>query len=267
MNYEQQKKDLILTTMVKYEWETVKPFFKSLERTGFSGEVVIFFNQVDKNTRRAIKMLNIYVTLIPFSQKGLESIFYIADYRYYLFNNFLKKYGYRYNNVLLSDVRDVIFQIDPFKANWKSDSITVAKEAKLLKENLWNTRWVLSKFGNYIYNQLQNEPIICAGTTYGPTNQILHYFNQMIHYLFYTDYVLNTDQAVHTYIVHTGKINPVTFSDNHHGPIMTLELENESDIKINENKQILLKNGDIAPIVHQFDRYPHLTNLVKALYN
>lgn len=266
MNQEQQKKDLIMGLISYYSWEDIKFFFLSLERSGFPGEVVLFMEYIDNQTQEILKNLKLDVKLVPFQRVGLETVFNIIDYRHYLYLNFLEANSNRFNKVLITDIRDVYFQINPFDTKWSEECITVAKEVVRIKDEYWNTRWILSKFGYQIYSQLENETVICAGTTYGPSAQILHYLKDMVHYLFYLDYypLIVNDQAVHNYLVHTGKIAPISFADNDKGPIMTLSFE--SNINVNGDNQILLKNGTVAPIIHQYDRHHGLVNLIKSIY-
>jgi hypothetical protein len=261
------KKDLIMGVIMYYTWEELRPFFSSLEKTGYTGEVVLFMDYIDEETQNILKNLALDIHLVPFQRTGLEKIFHINDYRYYLYCNYLETNLDRYNHVLLTDIRDVYFQLNPSLAGWSENCITVAKEVVKVKDEYWNTKWILSKFGNQIYSQLENETVICSGTTYGPASQILDYLKDMVHYLFYVDYnhqIVN-DQAVHNYLVHTGKITSISYTDNDKGPIMTLSFE--SHIQVNGENQILLKNGTVAPIVHQYDRHPGLVNLIKSLYN
>ncbi|KGP91150.1 hypothetical protein N780_17755 [Pontibacillus chungwhensis BH030062] len=257
------KRNLIMGLISHYSWEDIKPFFLSLEKVNYSGEVVMFFEHINEETQNTLKNLNVNISLIPYERIGLEKTFDIIDYRHYLYLNFLRAHGHRYNKVLLTDVRDVFFQLNPFDAGWSDGSITVAKEELKIKDEYWNTKWILTKFGNHIYQQLENETIICAGTTYGPTELILAYLEEMVYHLFQLHYfpqIIN-DQAVHNYLIHSGKVQPVAYSDNEKGPIMTVAFEH--NFHINHANQILLKSGAVAAIIHQYDRHEHLMNLIK----
>jgi len=248
-----------------YSWEDLKPFFLSLEKTGYDGDVVLFIDHIDEYTQMKLTNLNINMILIPYQLTGLLNVFHMPDYRYYLYLNYLESNNYRYKNVLLTDVRDVYFQVNPSQVPWAVGCITVAKEAVKIKDEFWNTRWILTKFGHHVYSQLEEETVICSGTNFGPVDQIVSYLKEMVHYLFFIDYyrVIVNDQAVHNYLVHTKKISPIAFGDNEIGPIMTLSFENDANIKMNEHHQILLKNGTVAPILHQYDRKPNLVSLIR----
>ncbi|MBP3041453.1 hypothetical protein J9303_18575, partial [Bacillaceae bacterium Marseille-Q3522] len=161
---------------------------------------------------------------------------------------------------------DVYFQSDPFTANWKSDSITVAKESCEISKEIYNTRWILSKFGYHTYCFLQNKTILCAGTTFGPSNLIVRYLKEMNATLFYNGYSPWSDQAVHNYLVYSDIVKPVSYADNETGPIMTLALEDDKNILINTDNQILLRNGKIAPIIHQYDRKNDLVKLISSQF-
>ena len=45
---------------------------------------------------------------------------------------------------------------------------------------------------------------------------------------------------------------------------MTLALEDDKNIMINTDNRILLKNGKIAPIVHQYDRKNDLMKSISS---
>ncbi|MDM5316175.1 hypothetical protein QUF49_09235 [Fictibacillus sp. b24] len=260
------RKNLILAVVTDYDWDKMGVFFLSLEQTGYTGEVTLFIENINQETQEMIKKLNIAVNLIPIQRVGLEYIFAINDYRYYLYYKFMVENESNYKDVLLTDIRDVFFQSDPFKEDWKRDSITVAKECCEISKEIYNTRWILTKFGYHIYNSLQNKTILCSGTTYGPSKQIIKYLKEMNAALFYNGYFSLSDQAVHNYIVYSEKIKPVSFSDNKTGPIMTVALEDENNLVINEKDQILLMNGKVASIVHQYDRKSSLANMISTRY-
>jgi hypothetical protein len=213
-----------------------------------------------------LKNLNFNVNLIPFKRVRLEYTFSITDYRHYLYYNFMIKNEQQYNVVLITDVRDVYFQSDPFKADWPQDSLSVAKECREISQEIFNTRWILTKFGSHIYNSLQHKTILCAGTTFGPSKLIVKYLKEMNDNLFYNGYFPWSDQAVHNYLVYSEIVKPVSFADNETGPIMTLALEDDKNILINTDNQILLRNGQIAPIIHQYDRKYELVKLINSLF-
>jgi hypothetical protein len=259
----QPRKDLIMGAISNLPLVDIKLFFKSLEQTGFTGETVLFFENTDNKVQEFLKDLNLDVTLIPIQRVGSESNFRIHDYRFSLYYKYLLEEGHRFNNILLTDVRDVFFQTNPFLESWSQDSITVTKEAWLIhQENKYNVLWIRTKFGDEVLSAIQHQPILCAGTIFGPTKFIIEFLKEMTHVLFDNGYVPISDQSSLNYLVHTGIIKSVSYSDNENGPIMTLHLEKQ--INTNQDNQVLLKNGNAASILHQYDRYDHLIKLLKS---
>lgn len=262
----QSKKDLIMGAISYFSLENITLFFRSLEQTGFSGEVVIFIENLEQQTQDVLRDVKINVKLIPIQRTGSENDFLINDYRYSLYYNFLLAEGKRFNNILLTDVRDVFFQTNPFQENWSKESITVTKEPLFIhQEYNFNAPWILKKFGPEVLSAIQHQPILCSGTIFGPTEFIIDLLKEMSHVLFDNEYVPLSDQSSLNYLVHTGIIKPVAYSDNENGPIMTLALENQ--IKFNQDNQVLLRNGHIASILHQYNRHDHLDKLLKSHFS
>ncbi|MBP3041692.1 hypothetical protein J9303_19820, partial [Bacillaceae bacterium Marseille-Q3522] len=94
-----KRKNLILAVVSNYKWDEIKIFFKSLEQTGFSGEVALFMENINQQTQKMLKRLNYTVNFIPFRRVGLEYTFSIVDYRHYLYHNFMMKNESLYNFV------------------------------------------------------------------------------------------------------------------------------------------------------------------------
>lgn len=257
-------KDLILGMVMNYDWRVIEPFFVSLRRTGFTGDVAIFVSNISDFV---LKKLNEYgVTTIPFQRVGLEQIISPNDYRYYLYRVFLGS-APNYRFVMITDVRDVIFQDFPFQSFVPEDKISVAVESKTktIYDDACNTRWLLMKFGTHIFYEICSRPIICSGTTIAPAKLMCHYLDTMIHYMFlYGGYYKLIDQGVHNYIIYTGKIGPIAFMDNNSRLFLTLGLEDHA--RINSNGKIEIQDKAIAPIVHQYDRHKELVDFVNLNY-
>lgn len=257
------KPNLILTTAANYGWRELEPFFTSLQFAEYKDEIVIFVNNIKDD---AVKNLNkLGIKLIPFQRVGLEHQIHINDYRYYLYLLYLKSNHDKYNKILLSDVRDVIFQKDPFSFTLLDDNLIVALEAeKLIGNEVFNTSWILTKFGNYIFDLLRNNIISCAGTTIGSQNEIIKYLELMLRHMFSSGYFQRLDQGIHNFLIYTGKLGKIYMSNNVNGPIMTIGLED--NIQLNERGLILTRQGNVAHIVHQYDRHDKIVQIVNKLY-
>lgn len=264
MEQENQGKDLIMGLAMNYDWKTIEPFFVSLHQSGFQGDVVIFTCNIPDEAKKKLQQYN--VINIPFQRMGLEAIIHPNDYRFYLYKAYLNNTSEKYRLVMLTDVRDVIFQDTPFKPCWPTDKILVAVEAKLtIRDDACNSRWIFTKFGPHIFYEICDYPIICAGTTVGPLNLVHYYLDSMLKcILFQGGYHQGHDQGTHNYLIYTKKIAPIAFVNNNSGLFLTVGLEDQ--ININSAGKIMTQGGIAAAIVHQYDRHQCLVDVVNRLY-
>lgn len=258
----QPKKDLMMGYVSNILIEDTLLFLKSLDQTGFSGELVLFTEGLPPHFEEATKNFTFGVRLIPIQREDSEWKYMIYEYRFLQYYKFLLGEGKRYSNVLLTDVRDVFFQTNPFLEDWSKDSITVAVEAwRIYQDETYNGMWIRKKFGNEVLSSIQHQPILCAGTIYGPTIYMIGFLKVLTHILFDNEYVPQSDQASLNYLVHK-EIISAAYSDNESGPMMTVGLETQ--FHINEDNQVLLKNGNVASIIHQYDRHDQLNKLFRS---
>ncbi|MGI6091616.1 MAG: hypothetical protein GX348_11485 [Veillonellaceae bacterium] len=262
-----QTKDLIMGMVMNYDWNMIEPFFVSLRKSGFSGDVVIFVSNTTDNVQQKIQEYG--VTVVPFQRIGLEQIISPNDYRYYLYLMYLQQNKDKYRFVLLTDVRDVIFQAAPFPWYLPTDKISVAVESK--RKSIWddvcNTRWILAKFGSHIFQAICGFPIICSGTTIAPVDLMCSYLDKMVTCIFLQGgYFQLIDQGVHNYLLYTNQVTPAAFADNSAGIFLTLALEDLDQITINPQNKIVTQNNPVAAIVHQYDRHKDLIEFVNSYY-
>lgn len=257
------KKNLILTIAENYNYEKIKPFVESLQNTGFNGDLVIFCHNLDKNAVKKLKEKK--VTLVEYKKNPirlnlskekkinfiLSKKLHIFQYRHILYYLFLKKYSHKYKNVFLTDIRDVIFQKDPFDFNL-GNKLNVFLEEEKIKDCPINSKWIIESYGNNIYNTIKSNLISCAGTTIGSTANVFKYLKKMIRNV----ETYWCDQAVHNYLIYTGKIKLLKLNYNFDGPVLTMGKIPLSKIKKRfDKKSKLLLNESLETInvLHQYD--------------
>lgn len=267
MENDTQTKDLIMGMVMNYDWNMIEPFFVSLRKSGFSGDVVIFVANISDTVQQ--KLQEYGVTVVPFQRVGLEQIISPNDYRYYLYLIYLERFKDKYRLVLLTDVRDVIFQAVPFPWFLPPDRLSVAVESrrKAIYDDVCNTRWILTKFGTHIFHELCGYPSICSGTTIAPTDIMLSYLNKMISCIFWQGgYFKLIDQGVHNYLLYTNQVGPAAFMDNNSGVFFTLGLEEPDQIIVNLQGKITTQSNTVPAIVHQYDRHKDLVDFINRTY-
>jgi hypothetical protein len=270
------EKNLILGTIAHYDFPVLKPFFSTLRSTNYSGDVVLFHSDIAPPTTDRLRRLG--ATLVPFEKffpylqptlakhlirwaddKRISSL-NIYCFRYLLAYAYLKEFGEKYQHVMLTDVRDVIFQKDPF--NFPIDAklcCFLEREGVSLGQQPINANWIELAFDKTTLEQLSDNPIACAGTTIGPTGLIIDYLEKMIDLFLKAPgkgvetAVQGIDQAMHNYLVFNGALPELRLFQNNDGPVLTLGIEDS--ISTNRFGLIVNKRNDAPNVVHQYDRH------------
>lgn len=193
----------------------------------------------------------------------------IAISRYYYYWKLIR--NSQYDNILITDVRDVIFQKDPFDYEYK-DGLNVAIESdrfRLIDENI-NRRWIKILYGEKVLQEIGYNLISCSGTTLGNKQSILFYLRNMIIEQAYKNYLVagrqNFDQGTHNYILRSEVIKYFNELKIGESPIITMLHLKENDFIINQNGHLINKDGSLINIIHQYDWFPNLNlNVINSL--
>lgn len=205
------------------------------------------------------------VTIIPLTRPAeLDHIPYNA-LRYFQYRDYLDQTDREYSRILLTDVRDVIFQHDPFDAPW-SDGLNCALEdtRMTIGDCPHNSHWIRGHLGENALAAIAHKPISCSGTTVGDLPAITDYLRRMITSLETFEpgkRMAGYDQGVHNHLIHTGQIPNMTLHDNT-GPILTLGYV-KGEPAMDDNGFVLNSAGQQSHIVHQYDRKPTLFKAIR----
>ncbi|MDZ4792713.1 MAG: hypothetical protein SGI83_00385 [Bacteroidota bacterium] len=272
------KKNLVLGILDNYTFHQVKKFVLSLNRTGFKGDLCLFLGA--KTTPRTIRLLRKQGVMIQFF-KTVDSlpegnlagkIFELRkpinyfNYRHYLYYDFLERNKEQYEYVLLTDVRDVYFQRDPFDFEL-GDGLFCALEGptKKLKDCSFNGPWMKYVYGQEGMAKVGDKIISCAGTTWGKVTDVMAYLVKMLEEIRKVpDAKKAIDQALHNYMIYTGMLDNLKFLNNDDGVILTLSYE--KNYTIDKEDKVRVLNGRVVNVLHQFDRMPDLKKLTDRLY-
>jgi hypothetical protein len=268
------KKNLILGTVMNYKFHDIKVFLSSLRSTGYSGDIVLFHSNIALRTIRRLRRMGVmafpFVSSFPHLDPSLaKHVTKWADekrvrtlsifcFRHLLAYCYLKEFAEKYQYVMLSDIRDVIFQKDPFDFPI-NEKLCCFKERESisLRQHHMNAWWMELAFGRSTLERLGDNPIVCAGVTIGPTNLMTDYLERMIDLFIRApgnwEAGVLMDQAVHNYLVYNGLLPEMAVYGNDTGPVFTVGMEER--ISINQSGVIVNKRGDVPNIVHQYDRH------------
>jgi hypothetical protein len=256
---------LILGLAAGYHYGDIRPFLVSLERAEYQGELILF---VSKTTRNLDLIGKHNVTIIQLERAaGLEEIPYNA-LRYFLYLDYLKSARRDFKRILISDVRDVIFQLNPFDFSWpKGINCALEDKRMTIGKCPYNSHWVRTYLGKKALAEIAENQISCSGTTIADHASMLIYLETLTARLTpYTPekHMAGYDQGLHNYLVHTSQFPNLTFHDNS-GPILTLGHTKENP-KIDADGFILNTAGSRAHMVHQYDRKPDLHTNIREKY-
>ena len=104
--------------------------------------------------------------------------------RFFVYYRYLLEHGQSYANVMLTDVRDVLFQSNPLGLEVADELQCFLEDARLtLGTERHNRKWLQTAFGDVVAEELTEAPIVCAGVTIGPRGIMLEYLKVMVKFL------------------------------------------------------------------------------------
>jgi len=292
------KADAILAAVFEPRSINLKPFLLSLKKSGYKGEIIFFVTWASPQEIRELEGLGIRVERFryfyyrknnPFTvlwpiwqlmfrnlptlhakKRIAQYVFNMMCVRFVVYHDYLSTNVDRHANVLLTDARDVFFQDDPFR-DFRETVVGFCLEdtRSTLWSNITCRKMIEETYGGNVARELGDFPIACAGTTLGPAAAILEYLNLMLEHLFSAKWmhrVCVQDQGVHNYLAHVTMRDRRVLFENGRGPVYTMGLCSEENFRFDDQGALLNVDGSVAPVLHQYDRFPQITNrLLKSL--
>ncbi len=268
----------------------IKPFFHSLRRSGCNDQVVVFASNISPDCRALMndhqaKVIDFNYRGIPFYHGRTERLsegfkqahrYYRAhpagekdpDYlffnnaRFFYYQNYLANLPGRPDRVLLADIRDVVFQSNPFAFPFPAGlSVAAENTRRTILHSRGAIKGMIEAVGFVQTIRLLRRHIICAGTTMADYHTMLRYLELMISGLkkrFFYALFDGIDQGLHTYFAHQQLITPLHSYTNWNGPFLTMDREDVMPRNKNREGYLCNQDGSVIPIVHQYDRVKNL---------
>ena len=183
------------------------------------------------------------------------------DARFFHALRFLERHPYE--RVLLTDVRDVLFQRDPFAdipprglaVSIETDRYTIGSEPH-------NRRWIGDAFGPDLVARIAANPVSCVGVTCGEGRAVTRYLELMTGEMRRLSPEVarrgGADTAVHNALLWTNQLGDVQRLEPLASPVATLNAIAEDEIKLSARGTLLNVDGSEPSVVHQYDRVPGL---------
>lgn len=263
-------KNLLIGSITNYIWDDVAPFFNSYVQAGFENcDCVMFTANMSEETLNKIRACG--VTVLPIPEKYINRR--IVIYRFKLYLDFLKTRPGTYDMILTSDIRDVIFQRDLFRLCDSSKPFlgVALEDANIVDDQQYNAKWVIDNYGDDIYQAVKDKQTICMGTLWGTANEVTAFFRELVNELESSSkpYNIINDQGSANVIIYYKRnfADIVRPSSNHDGYVMTIGLTDEKNIHTDSDGNVLNDAGEIAAVVHQYDRKPRLAGELNVKYS
>lgn len=242
-----------------YGFDVIEAFVASLFNQVGNVDLCLFARDMDAAFGRAVARFGILLRDPgPYLGGGVHPM--IARFRMY--RDFLDENGQDYGQVLLTDVRDVLFQDDPFLIP-RAGEVSFAAEDVLIGANDLNAMWVRAVAGDSVLREIGHCPVSCAGTTIGSTAGIQAYLAQMCGLFDQMgfDRSRNFDQGVHNVLV--SKIRPEWgVLDTEDRIVGTVGCTSADRVAIVEG--VILVDGRRPAVVHQWDRHRDMVKLTET---
>jgi hypothetical protein len=297
--------DLIMGYARGYDWSVLKYWVNSIQATGFSGDIVIVSTSMDAWTISELQTRNVIVRMYGSDDgKGnfhaeasaaphVERFFYLWEY--------LDQNQSKYQNVFVTDTRDVIFQEDPVEHidpdigyYWTM----LSSEGMKYKDEPWGAKNYQDTFGPYFWDRIKDQEILNVGVLAGGCENIRHLL-QLIFQMSLGRPIPVVDQAVYNFIIREGvfehALNTEIDTDNSdawaiqlgttrfaveagagdlgqiygQNPTKLIQYEmlyNDSQPIIEGDGTVSHPDGEKFAVVHQWDRVPDLKEKVEKKY-
>eukprot|EP01038_Epipyxis_sp_PR26KG_P009891 gene9891-13305_t len=262
-------RNLVLGIAVKTDALNFEIFCRSF-RLVSDGDAIIFVNRPIQQ-----KIIDIaadaHIKLIDFDVGSLKPDFMInyhpSSIRWILYDRNLLQ---SYDRVIAVDVRDTLFQTDPFLLLPKDQNGLFHAFGEVRESMIgacgWNSGWVKDCFGQEVLNAVYNSPIICSGISMGTMDMMSKYIHTMASLLLGLNPYIGTgfpkcerngvDQGVHNVIINLNLLqinkNMIFYPEDF--PVINMQSA-QSYLPSTDRPNLLLNNeGNKFSIVHQYDR-------------
>lgn len=161
-----------------------------------------------------------------------------------------------YESILLSDIRDVIFQDDIFP-RLEPDRVALFEESEGFSELNINGRWYRTAYGETAFRKVRGKMPVCIGVIAGPAGLIHSIVDEFAAEIARRP-PAGIEQAMFNYMLQEKRFHtPWNSLPNYQAGVATLS--SNKDVKVRTrivSGRILDNQGKPYPIVHMYDRVP-----------
>jgi hypothetical protein len=192
-----------------------------------------------------------YWRRLEYHLEGLQSLRYLHYLRY------LTSSAADADVVMLTDVRDVYFQRDPFAEPVTGLELYLEDDSVRIGHDAFNTRWLRHLYGDTEVERLRGRPVSCSGTVIGTRAAVVSYLEEMTSELLRRRRPMGShDQGVHNGLLLQGRLRRPTVVRNGSGRVLTLG--RMRSFASAADGTVLNADGSVPAVLHQWDRHAAL---------
>lgn len=264
-------KNLLMSAAIGLSINDIKNFIVSFRSVNTKDDFIVL---VDEQTKNASYDLFIKHFVHPIACDKEQFKTSPINSRHFFYLNYLKTNQLDYKNVLVTDTRDFMFQLDPFSFCPEEEHVFVFEEDsnfKLMYEST-NRFWLKSIYGEERVKELDLRNIVSGGAILGTRQQTTKMLEILCHEMsiidrnyFETDIA---DQPVLNHICYSELVKTLPLQIKKNGDIganigLSLTREYAKDlVYLDVMTKKIIVNGMTPAMVHQYDRNPILLEAI-----
>jgi len=273
------RRPIVLGIVRSYKVEKLAPFVMSLRRSGYTGDIGFFVDDLPQETLEFFYQQGVTMQPLPpryFVQSMRYPIRAVANLapakfrkrarielsRYYLhlidarwpcYYEFLQRTRGLYSHVLFCDIKDVVFQRNPFDFDWKAALCSFCTPPNIhIRDEEKTFGWITTGFGEAEARRLQDKRVIGCGATFAEIDAAIEYSELMCENFIRINARGLVDQGVHNYLIHNGLLKSTYVYEYDETPVLHLGQMRGEDLRVNKEGMALNGSGTVVNVVHQY---------------
>ena len=261
------RRRLVIGAAYKYGPDQVRVFVESLRATGYAGDVIMLVGRLQWRLKAYLRRHGVR-PLPHWSTRRLHGP--IQAHRFERFAKVLARAAGRYDQVVVSDVKDVLFQRHPF-ADIREPGCRFYLEAApwTFATEPTNGRWARLFLSAEEFAAISPRRISCCGVVLGDAKTVADYLVRLAGYLQALPRQLRleggADTIFHNKMAHLTHEVPGTIIENDQH-VATMGISPPGTYVAGTDGLIRTVDGHLPAILHQYDRLPEIARLVAARY-
>ncbi len=255
-----EPENLVLGAATGYDVADVAPFVRSLRAVYRGGAALI----VDRDPTLIEFLERHDVEPIAAADSSLAWSPHPVMTRFAAYDHILNSRSLT-GSVFLTDVRDVVFQANPFEPAPAPLELFVEFEGGRLGDHAFNSKHLRAMVGDDMAATVSDCPCLCVGTVIGSKANVSRLCRTILMLAAIprsqVGGAFGADQAACNLAAHLGLVEHEVKAN--YGRVATLGLTASDALSVRDG-MIVNPDGGVSAVVHQYDRHPALMDAIHA---